>query len=160
MPALFPIMVGAVVGGTVLQTIGQIKSGNAAQELGDYNANVAEQQAVDAVKRGAEDEQKFRLGVKGLIGKQRAGFAGQNVDVGTGSAVDVQADAAYLGELDARTIRVNAAREAYGFKVQAENYRRGGDAAKTASMFGAASTILGGAATTTSMLGKKYGFLG
>jgi len=158
----------------------QRKSAEAQAELADYNQAVADLQAEDAVDRGAEAESRFRTQVRGAIGAQRAAFAGGNIDVGFGSAVDVQADAAFLGEMDALQIRTNAAREAWGFKVQAEDYRRRGDimrregvnaeeaarinanaqrqsggAAQTASYWGAASSLLGGGA---SLLAMRYQF--
>lgn len=151
------ILLGLAAAGTATSAVGQVKAGNAAKATGDYNAAVAETQAKDAISRGRYDEQRFRQGVKVLIGSQRAGFAGQGVDVGVGSAVDVQADAAYLGELDALEIRNNAAREAWGYKVEAENYRRGGAQQQTASRFGAAGTVLGSGA---SLLQQRYGFGG
>lgn len=155
MPAAIPILIGVTAAGVGLSAFGQVKAGNAAKKIGDYNAKVYEQQAQDAISRGTEDEQKFRQGVKMLIGSQKAGFAGQGVDVNSGSALDVQADAAFLGELDALTIRTNAAREANGYRAQAENARMGGSAQQTASRFGAASTVLGGA---SSLLAAKYGW--
>ena len=146
--------------------------------LSDYNAQVAELQAEDAVDRGFEAESRFRSQVRGAIGAQRAAFAGGNIDVSFGSAVDVQADAAFLGEMDALQIRTNAAREAWGYKVQATNYRMEGDirrregaaieaagqynaaatraggrAAQTSSWWGAAGTLLGG---TVSLLQMRY----
>jgi hypothetical protein len=96
----------------------------------DWNASIARLQAADAIERGREAEERFREGVKLTIGRQRAGLAAQNVDVGFGSAVDVQADAAYLGELDALQIRTNAAREAWGFQVQAEDYGKRAEIAR------------------------------
>lgn len=96
----------------------------------DYNAAIAELQAKDVIERGREDESRFRVGVRGLIGSQRAGFAGQGVDVGFGSAVDVQSDARSLGQADIQTMRKNAEREAWGFKVQAEDLARGGGIAR------------------------------
>ena len=103
---------------------------------------------------GADDEARFRQGVRALMGKQKAGFAGQNVDVNDGSAVAVRADAAYLGELDAHTIRANAAREAAGFKASAEIMRKTGQATAAQAYAGAASTALG----TFSALQQKYGW--
>lgn len=155
--------------GAGVSTIGQIKAGNAARrageaqgELEDYNAQVAELQAQDAIARGADEEQRFRAGVRGIIGAQRAGFAASNIDVGFGSPVDVVADAAYLGELDALTIRTNAGREAWGYRVQAFDHRAGADVARrtgqaqqTASRFSAAGTIIG---TGSSLLEARYGF--
>lgn len=149
-------------------------------ELADYNAQVAELQGEDAVDRGAEAESRFRTQVRRTIGEQRAGFAAGNIDVSFGSAVDVQADAAFLGEMDALQIRTNAAREAWGFKVQAEDYRKRGEIARkegvalqetarlnaqatresgraqaTSNYFGAASTLIGG---SVSLLQMAYGF--
>lgn len=155
MPVAIPILIGVTAAGAGLSAYGQIKSGNAAKKIGEYNASVYEQQATDALSRGAEDEQKFRQGVKMLIGSQKAGFAGQGIDVTQGSAFDVQADAAFLGELDALTIRTNAQREAAGYRAQAKISRMTGQQAQTASRFGAASTVLGGGA---SILQAKYGW--
>lgn len=169
--------------GTATQAVGQIKSGNAAKragtaqkaakeseaQLSDYNAQVADIQATDAVQRGQQDEQRVRAGVRGMIGKQRAGFAAGNIDVGFGSAVDVQADAAFLGEQDALTVRNNAAREAWGYSVQAVDLRKraeitrkegsmleaAGKEQQKASRYAAAGTIVGGGA---SLAEAKYGF--
>jgi len=171
------------IGGTAVKVIGDIKAGNAAKrageaqaraagdaaDLSDYNAAVAELQAQDAIARGTEEEQRFRTKVRGSIGAQRAGFAASNIDVNFGSAVDVQADAAMLGELDALTIRSNARREAWGYEVNAEDSRRRGQiqrkegsmaietgkANQAASRFNAAGSIIG---TAGSLLESKYGF--
>lgn len=149
------ITMGLIGAGTALNAVGQVKAGNEAKELAEFNAHIAELQAEDAIAMGEEESQKFRTGVRGLIGRQKAGFAAQNIDVGVGTPVDVAADAAFLGELDVLTIQTNAARAAWGYEVQAENFRRGGSNAQTASRFGAAGSIIGGA---TSLLGLSFGF--
>jgi hypothetical protein len=94
----------------------------------------------------------------------------------------VQADAAFLGELDALTVRTNAAREAWGYQVQAEDlrrhaqiarkegayaaqtgavegaaYREAGNAASSASKLNIASTLVGAG---SSLLAQRYGFSG
>lgn len=167
---------------TGVQVYGAIKQGQAAKKAGaagqaaandqaslsDYNASVAGLQADDAIARGADEENRYRTQVRGIVGQQRADFAGANIDVGYGSAVDVQADAAYLGELDALQIRTNAAREAWGYEVQEEDYRREGEITRKtgeqiaaagranakAAYIGAVGTALGGA---SSLLLTKYG---
>jgi len=58
------------------------------------------------------------------VGTQRAGYAGQNIEVSSGSALDIQADATLLGELDSRQIRQNAMREAWGYQVEAYDTRK------------------------------------
>lgn len=147
------------------------ESAESAATLSDYNAAVAELQAKDAVARGVEDENRFRSQVRGIIGRQRAGFAAGSIQVNQGSAVDVQEDAAFLGELDALTIRTNAAREAWGYEVQAEDSRRratiqrkegvnlelAGNQARSASRWAAAGSLVGTGAT---LLMAKYGFGG
>lgn len=181
--------VGATIGaitsiaGIGLQAYGQHKAGDAQQtadqakakaeessaELSDFNANVAAKQASDAVDRGDLQANQFRAQVRSAIGTQRTIQAAGNVDVSYGSAVDVQADAAYLGKLDEMTIRANAARQAWGYTVQSYNYREqariardtgqadiaAGDVAATAGNIAAVGTIATGAG---SLLTKKYGF--
>jgi len=168
--------------GTATSAFGQKKAGDAqaqaaeAQQtaalsdaaIQDFNATVADQQAQDAITRGTEDEQRFRAQVRGLLGSQRAGFAGANVDVDFGSPVDVAADAASLGELDALQIRTNAAREAWGYTVESTDYRNratierktgvqlaaAGQQARSAGNLNALTTLVGG---TSSLLLTKYG---
>ena len=182
MPAFSSVMLAIAIGGAAIKTVGQVKAGNAAERAGraqresaesqaglsDFNAQVADLQAADAITRGQDEEHRFRTRVRSAIGAQRVDFAAGNIDVSQGSALDVQADAAVLGELDALTIRTNAAREAWGFKVQGEDSRRRGEiqrkeggymeqagkTAKTASRWDAAGSIVG---TGASLLEAKYG---
>lgn len=180
---LAAISLALAAGGTAVSAVGQYKAGQQQKKAGkaaadvsesqaqlaDYNAGVAGLQATDALERGDQAEARFRTQIRGAIGAQRTGFAAGNVDVGFGSAVDVQADAAFLGELDALTIKTNAAREAWGYQVQAFDYRKqaeidrkgganqiaAGNSAATAAKWGVGSTLVGG---TASLLQAKYGF--
>jgi hypothetical protein len=177
-----PIAAIAAIGVGV-SVYGQWKAGQAAKkageaehaaadsgaELQDYNAGVADLQAQDALDRGAEEEHRFRQGVDVLIGSQRAGIAAGNIDVGFGSALDVTHDAAFLGNLDALTIRNNAKREAWGFSRQAEDLRKraviarktgvylesAGRQQQTAARIGAVGTLASGAAN---LLSARYGW--
>lgn len=108
----------------------QAQAGRFNQKVARYNAAVAEAQASDALARGAVAEQRYRGQVRTLIGSQRAGYAGQGVDVSRGSAARTQERTAEIGEQDAITIRNNAAREAWGFQVQATDSRMQGDMAR------------------------------
>jgi hypothetical protein len=183
MAAFTALAIASTIASIGLQAYGQHKAGKAAEAAGaaekkasdsqaalaDYNASVAELQAKDAVERGAEEEARFRSQVRGAVGSQRAGFAASNVDVGFGSAVDVQADAAYLGELDALTIKNNATREAWGYQVESYDLKQrariaretgvyqektGKEGAKAGNL-AALGTIATGAG---SLLATRYGF--
>lgn len=151
------ISLALAAGGTAMNAVGQIKAGNKAKEAGEQSGQILEARARDARAIGADEESRYRASVRGLIGSQRAGFAAQGVDVGSGSAVDVQADAAYLGELDALTIRNNAAREAWGYEVEADQARKGGAIAQKESRWGAVTSIAG---TAGSLAAQRYGFSG
>jgi hypothetical protein len=162
---VFPlILLGA---GAALKFIGGIISGKGAKEAGrleqerlNFNADIADLQAADAEQRGVEAVSNQRAATRQVIGTQRAGYAAQNVDVHVGSAVDVAADAALLGELDAQTIQRNAEREAWGYRAQAVDRRMAGNVARqsgnsqgNAAYFGAAGTLISDA----SLLADKYG---
>jgi hypothetical protein len=186
MPAIIPIMIGLSVAGTVTSVYGAVKAGKAEKaageaqkraaesqaELLDYNATVADAQAADAIARGEMEADRFRTGVKGIIGAQRAATAAGNVDVGFGSSLDVQADAAFLGELDALTIEQNAAREAWGYKVDAYDTRKRAEITRkegvmleaagrqraSASYIGAIGAGLQGGMQIGGLLNARYGF--
>jgi hypothetical protein len=132
----------------------------AAVAEGDYqsriygvNADLADQQAEDAVARGVEASNKLRTQTKGLMGQQRVAYTAGGVDPTVGSAAAIAADTSALSELDRITIANNAAREAYGFHAQSAGFRMQGQLARMAGRNAAAayraqgySTLLGSAA--------------
>jgi len=141
------VTLALAVGSAVVGGIGAVYSANASASASRYNAQVAqmnatlsERRAKDALARGAAAEQQKRLEVAQLRGRQLAAAGANGVDVGFGSPLDAMIDTATLGELDALTIRRNAARESYDFQVQAVNGRA--DAAL--SNANAANTLTGG----------------
>lgn len=145
---------GVMAAGTAYSAYSKVSAGRDQQKMFERNAAFAEWQAEDALSRGKETEKRTRETTEQVIGAQRTSFAAQNVDVNKGSAMDVQADAAYLGELDALTVRNNAAKEAYGYRVQAGDYQQRGSYARREGEMGAINTILGAGGN---LLLAKYG---
>lgn len=92
------------------------------READRMNQHFARINARDAIARGTEASHWAMSDTRRMIGSQRARLAAQGVDVNSGSALDVQADTMALGELDALTIKNNAAREAWGYKTQQLQY--------------------------------------
>lgn len=151
--------VGSVASG-VVGAIGAISQAHAASAAAKYNAEVeaqnakiAKQNAAWAGQAGeqqaAVEEQKTR----GRVGAIVAAEAANNIDVNSGSAVDVRSSAKELGELDALTVRSNAAKEAYGDVTQSWSHeaqsnldKQNAAAASEAGMIGAAGSLLGGVA--------------
>jgi hypothetical protein len=138
------IGVGIGALGSGASASGSAKAGKSAEDVGDFNAQVALIQAKDAIERGREVEDQFRVGVHKLLGEQKAGFAGQGVEIDSGSAAEVYEDTAGLAAVDADRIKFNAQREAWGFKVNATNYLLGGQQSAIQANAQAVGTVLGG----------------
>jgi hypothetical protein len=137
------------------QARGQRRAARAAQAEAESSAEFQELQAEDALERGREEESRHRFGVRRFAGSQRAALAGQGIDISSGSAADIQEETAVLGELDTLTIRNNAAREAWGYRTQAELTRQFGANAAENLRNQARGTLLTGGAQ---LFGSAYGF--
>lgn len=147
------------VASTAVGAFGAVQEGKAAKRSSEYQARVAENNAQlnefsarDAIIRGREEEKKQRRQASLLQSEQRAAAAANGIDIGFGSTLDNALDTAMLGELDALTVRSNAYREAYDFRVGASNNRADaeltrleGSNAESAGYLNAGNTILTGA---------------
>jgi hypothetical protein len=156
--------IALTIGSTLLGAAGSIQQAQATAAADNYNAKVqdmnarlADRRAKDALDRGVLEEQKKRQQVAQIKGQQQAAMAANGVDLTFGSPLDTLVDTATMGEIDALTIRTNAAREAYDYKVDAVNKRAGAtmsrmaaSSASTGGYLDALGTVLGGA-------GKAYG---
>lgn len=121
-------------------------------DAADRNAAFSDWQALDAEERGAEREAAHREKVARLAGEQGVAMGASGFSVYSESFIDVKKDTAYYAELDAQNIRDNAAREAFGYDVQADNFRAEASSlrtsaknAKTSGYIGAFTSVLGGA---------------
>lgn len=149
-----------MVGGSAISAYGQMQAANAAGAAYDFdamqatqNAKIATQKQQWAAELGDQDAAASQMGTAAKIGSIKANQAASGVEVGTGSNADVITSAREIGMLDALTIRSNAAREAYGYEVEAYSNRSQAamstSAAKNTRAAGriqAAGTLLGGAA--------------
>jgi hypothetical protein len=144
MAAVIGIGIGLI--GTGASAAGSAKAGRKLKQIGGFNASIAEQQAEDALTRGREAEDTLRSGVRKLVGSQRVGYAGQNVSLADvdSSATQVQEDTFTQQNRDVDRIRFNAAREAWGFRQQAQAYRMGSQAQVAQKNAEATGTVLGG----------------
>ncbi len=118
----------AAFGSLATSALGSIQAGRQASASAKYNAAVqqnnaavAKQNATFAGQEGAANAANEQQKTRAAIGSIRASQAANGIDVNKGSAVDVRSSAAELGELNAITIRSNAARQAYGFQTQASS---------------------------------------
>lgn len=145
---LLPWAIGAMAVGTGVSVYGQVQAGRAQRKVANYNARVQEIAARDAEHRGRIEEGKQREGTARLLAAQRARLAAGGVDIDSGSALELLTGTAEVGEMDALTIRSNAAREVWGLRTGAGLTRAEGQHAYTAGVLGGISTAASGAAQT------------
>lgn len=129
-PALPAVAIGATVASAALTGVGMVQQANQTAAQARYqsavaknNAAIAEMYAKDAEARGRVEELNVRNATKRLKGRQRAVMAANGVLLDGGTPADILADTAALGEVDALTVRNNAAREALGYRTQGMNFQ-------------------------------------
>lgn len=138
-------MFSSIVGGAA-QTAGGIANAINTKRTANSNAALADQQAADALARGQSNEFNSRLKTAQLKGTQTARMAANGVALDSGSPLDVLTSTDEMGAVDANTIRDNAAKEAYGYKTQAANFRAQAGAANpwaagVSSLIGASGQV-------------------
>lgn len=146
------------VGSTALGVAGSLMEGRAQSQMYNYRAQVAMNNAIMAERdidrsliAGQREESEIRMKTGQLVSSQKAAQAASGVDTEVGTAPFVRDITAAQGDMDALTMRFNAAQQAYNFKVEAANQRaesnmmkRAAKTAKLKSYIGAASALVGG----------------
>jgi hypothetical protein len=118
-------------------------------DMDALNAQQSERQAQHALYQGDRQAGKVSLQYGQVKASQRAGMAANGVDLGTGSAAEVQASTDLAKEMDMNTIAQNATMSAWGFRTQALNYSNQSKISR--AMAGSISPI---GSAFTSMLGS------
>jgi hypothetical protein len=156
------------IASTAVSAAGQVMSGLQAKAQGRYEAQVAsmnEGLAADAARQsitaGQSERTDFWRKVGSLKGQQIAAMAANGIDVGYGIGQRTQDDTQFLANEDARNLYGQIDQRTKGHLIDASNYKAEGVAAKargnnafTSSLFGAASTILGGASQVSGLKAK------
>lgn len=159
-------MMGMAVAGAGITAAGKYSQGQATANNAAYqaqvaanNAKIAKQNEELEVESGEISAANSEMKTRARVGATLAGQGASGVDVNSGSFVGVRAGEAELGELDALTIRSNAARRAYGYAVQAtQDTAQSGlletesAQAKKAAPWTAAASLL----SSASSIGPKY----
>lgn len=107
----------------VTNAAGSFASASRARSAANANAAYADLQARDATERGNRSSQEADRKTRALISKQRASMAANGVALDEGSPLAVLESSQIMGEADSQTIKDNAARESYGYKMRGYNAR-------------------------------------
>ncbi len=167
------IGMGASLAGGLLSAFGAEKSGQAQQQMYNYQAQVAQinsqidlQNADWARNKGEIQATQYGMKAAQQFGAIRAAQGASNIDVNSGSAVDVQRSQKQITAIDMGQIRSNAAKVAYDFDVkstmdlnQSTLDVMAGQNAKMAGDINAASSILGtvGSVSSKWLQGNQIG---
>lgn len=135
----------------------QVREGAYAINTSRENARLARLAAADATTRGEQDAGRERMATSQEIGSMRTAFGASGVDGSVGSPLKAMRDTRVMSEMDALTIKNNAAREAWGYKMQAKQAIEEGDMALRRSKAQATGTLLGTYARVGSRLGGSAG---
>ena len=137
----------AQIGGGAAGGIAGIAQAQAIRAQGEFQRRQfqfqqrqAELQARDAIQRGQKQELRLRQRGRKLIGAQRTALAAQGIEIGPGLFQETAA----LTELDAITIRNNAAREALGLRLGEVELGSRARITEQVARFQARSTLLTG----------------
>lgn len=156
--------------GTGVMAYGQMQAADARSQQANYQAQIAlndqkisEQNARYAEAATAAQVEQNSLKTRSLVGEAAAASASSGLDVNSGSPLAVRSSIAALGELSGLTIRNSGARQAYGYRVQGENYgataglyEKSAADSSAAGDLATAGTLLGGLTSAGNMTVKDY----
>lgn len=136
-PALAQLSVLGGVTGAISSTLSAFYSGAMQKQqlkhsavMSEINARISEMGAQSALLQGKSEVAKLTAQAGQLKSRQKVSLAANGVDLGVGSAAEVQASTDLMKEIDADTIKANALRTAWGYRTQSMNYRNQADAAR------------------------------
>src|SRR5271168_1228287 len=121
-----PVIAAAPIIGAIASAGGALYSGIAASQAASYratvarnNAQIANQNATRAIAAGQQQAQNRSLQNAAAYGGIKTAQAANNIDVNSGSALDVQASQRAKGQLDAENTLYNSQIQAYGYRINA-----------------------------------------
>jgi hypothetical protein len=126
-----------------MQAYGQYQQGKISQQVGRNNQIMAEYAARDAQQRGEQEAIKVRQRGDAIKSAQRSRLAAAGLDLGVGTATELQDQTDLFSETDQGTARFNAKRDAWSARTQGANARAAGDASRAQSNLAAFGTVLG-----------------
>jgi hypothetical protein len=165
---LLAVSLGASVAGGVTTAMGKGFESKAQSNMYQYQAGMAqinkqidEQNAAYARSGGEVEAQKSGMRSRFQLGGIKVTKAAGNIDVNSGSAREVQDSQEAIGQHDQSIIRSNAARQAYGYDVEAAGhkaqvgmYGMASENALTTGKIGVAGSLI---STAGSVANKWYG---
>jgi hypothetical protein len=140
----------AAVAGSAVAAYGSIRQGQYQQAANEYNAQIAERDALAAQQKAEYDAETSERKFKMLLGKQKALYAKAGVDISEGSPLLMMTFQAEEAERDRQAILYSGKTAAQSDMDRGNLFRFSGSNAATSGYISAGSTLLTSAA-------KAYG---
>jgi hypothetical protein len=135
----------AQIAGTAMSVIGAINQGQQAKSAANYNAQLANNNAIAARQQAEVNAAAQQRASRLKIGSMVAGYGASGVTM-EGSPMDVLEASAATAELDRQNILYGGGLKAGGYQSTAGLELMRGENAETGSYFSAGSALLSGAA--------------
>ena len=145
---------GALTGiaGSIVQMQGEATATAAKVQQDQTNQQLQLGMAASVLQRGVFDANQQQLKGDQVVGQERAGYGASGVDANSGSALATQNQTRAMTSLDVQQSVNNAARQAWGYDVTANQYgaqagvdRQLGQDQEISTALGAGGSALGGA---------------
>lgn len=149
------VSLGLSAAGTGLAAVSAYNQASVAKEVASNNARTAEAQAQDAQRRGEQDAQEIQRRAAAFKSSQRVNLASKGLDLGYGTAADLQDQTDFFSQTDANTARMNARKEAWNSRAQRNSFQM--EAAASRPWLAGGSTLLAGAGQVAD---RWYGYRG
>ena len=146
--------------GALASAGGAIAGGISANNVAEYNAQVAENNAEAERQRAGYEAELMKDRKRQIIGAQRAAGAAAGLDITTGTPVAVLGDTAKQSEMDILARLYSGESAATAHQNDAANFRAEGKMQRTAGFISAGSSLLtnfGKLATSRSRYQPLYG---
>lgn len=145
---------GAAAGGGLLSAYSQIQAGKDSVKAAKRQQRYLNEQAGDVINQGDFAADLTNEQGRQTAASQRAGFAGNGVVVGEGSAGRVEQSALDMSRQDADQLRRNAFNQAMGLVTQGNEEMRQAKANQRTSRLNAFGSLLTGGGQAYSMYSR------
>jgi hypothetical protein len=137
-------------GSAVASTATAYQGARDQKAVANHNAQVAEQNAQDAIRQGDEEASKVRRQYAQVGGQQRAGFSAKGIDFEAGSAGDALDQTDFFSQIDQGVAKNNGQRAAWNARAQKKGFEMQASSIKPGMLAGA--TLL----TSASSVADKW----
>lgn len=139
--------------GTGLSIASTLAAGNYQNKIAEQNAKIANENADRAIHQSQIEAQRQDALTLGMIGEQEAIQSASGLSLTGRSQILTRKNARELGRLDALNVAQAGERDAYNFRLDAQNQLNAGTLAKSSAAGNALGSFLGFAANTPTLVG-------